>query len=242
MLPTRLSRRYLWGVVSVCLAAGVVMWGCTLPAPPPAPPSPPPVDVSRRLAALEECIVRSQMAVSTATRAGISAGALAPSNSSIADAQDAVDEGKSLEQQGKQQAAADRLAKALEECEKIDGMVLKVHQDAAERKVRVQMMTEAETRLSWTVLCVDGARQAARRASAVGVREAELTGARAALESAETTLKQAHDSLAQNDPKGAIGHLEAAQADCQRARDASDRAAAKKMQPAASPARPRRSR
>src|SRR5215467_2228202 len=107
-MPTaHLSRQYLWGVVGMCLTAGVVMWGCA-PQPQLQQPS---ADVSRRLAAIEECIARSQGAVNTAAAAGISAGALAPANSSIADIQDALDEAKKLSQQGKQQEAAERATK-----------------------------------------------------------------------------------------------------------------------------------
>src|SRR5690242_12627875 len=123
MLTARLSRRYLWGIVSVGLTAGVVLWGCALQGPP--QPQPPPADVSKRLTAMDECIARSQEAVNAAAAAGVSVGALAPANSSIADAQDALDEVKKLAQQGKQQEAAERATKGLEECEKTDDLVVK---------------------------------------------------------------------------------------------------------------------
>ncbi len=175
MLTAHLSRRYLWGVVGICLTAGVVVWGC---APQELPqPQQPPADVSRRLATMEECIARSQGAVNAAAAAGVSAATLAPANSSIADVQDAVDEVTKLVQQGKPQEAADRATKGLEECEKIDSMVAKARQDEAERKLRVQMASEAETRIAWTVACIDGARQAIGRASTAGVKTADLTAA-----------------------------------------------------------------
>src|SRR5712691_8494502 len=96
MLTVRLSRRCLWGAVSVCLTAGVLLWGCA-PEQAVQPPQPS-VDVSKRLAPLEECVARSQRAVTMAAETGMSAGALAPANSSIADAQDALDEAKRLVQ------------------------------------------------------------------------------------------------------------------------------------------------
>jgi hypothetical protein len=216
------------------------MWGC---APQELPqPQQPPADVSRRLATMEECIARSQGAVNAAAAAGVSAGALAPANSSIADIQDTLDEVKKLAQQGKQQEAAERATKGLEECNKIDAMVAKARQDAAERKVRAQMASEAETRIAWTVACIDGARQAIGGASAAGVKTAALTTALSSLDRAETALQQGRALLAQSDPKGAIERLESAQADCQTGRDATDQAVAAKGKAAAPTARPRRGR
>ena len=178
--------------------------------------------------------------VNAAAAAGVSAATLAPVNSSIADIQDALDEATQLAQQGKQQEAADRATKGLEECEKIDTMVVKARQDAAERKVRAQMASETETRIAWTVACVDGARQALGRASTAGVKTAALTAALSALDRAETALQQGRALLAQSDPKGAIERLETAQADCQTARDAADKTAATKRKLAAPAAKPRR--
>ena len=214
------------------------MWGCVPPEPP--QPQPPPVDVSKRLASLAECIARAQGAVNTAAATGVSAAALAPANSSIADLQDALDEATRLAQQGQPQEAAARATQGLEECEKIDTMVAKARQDATERKVRAQMASEAETRIVWTVTCVDGARQAIGTASVAGVRTADLTGALSALNRAETALSQGRALLAQNDPKGAIERLESAQADCQTARDTADKAAAAKRKSSAPAAKPRR--
>ena len=240
MLTAHLSRRYLWGVVGICLTAGVVVWGC---APQELPqPQQPPADVSRRLATMEECIARSQGAVNAAAAAGVSAATLAPANSSIADVQDAVDEVTKLVQQGKPQEAADRATKWLEECEKIDSMVAKARQDEAERKLRVQMASEAETRIAWTVACIDGARQAIGRASTAGVKTADLTAALGGLDRAETALQQGRALLAQSDPKSAVERLETAQADCQTARDAADKAVAAKGKAATPTARPRRGR
>jgi hypothetical protein len=242
MLTARLSWRYLWSVVSACLTAGVLLLGCA-PKEALQPPQPPPpsAEVSKRLAALEECAARSQRAVTAAADAGVSAGALAPINSSIADAQDALDEAEKLAQQSKQQEAAERTTQGLEECEKIDAMVAKARQDTAERKVRAQLVTEAEVRLGPTATCIDGARQAVRRVSAVGAKSADFATAKGALDSAGAALKQARELLAQNDPKGALGRLDMAQADCQTAQEAGAKAAVQGV--TASPAaKPRRSR
>src|SRR6267142_1773493 len=74
MLTVRLSRRYLARAVSVCLMAGVLLWGCAPEQA--APPPQPPVDVRKRLVPLEECVARSQRAVTVAAEAGVSAGTL----------------------------------------------------------------------------------------------------------------------------------------------------------------------
>ena len=239
MLTGRLSRRYLGCAVSVCLTAGVLLWGC---APEQAvQPSQPPVDVSKRLASLEECVARSQRAVTAAAEAGVSAAALAPANSSIADAQDALDEGKRLAQQNKPQETVEQAAKGLEECEKIDAMVAKARQDTAERKARAQLATEAEARIAQTAACVDGARQAVRNIRTARSRSTDVAAAKGALDSAEAGLKQARELLAQNDPKGALGRLDTAQADCQTAQAAGEKAAAQGKS-ASSTGKPRRSR
>jgi hypothetical protein len=236
MLTVRLSRRYLWSVVSVCLMAGVLLWGCA-PEQPMQPPQPP-VDVSKRLAPLEECVARSQRAVAMAVEAGVSAGSLAPANSSIADAQDALDEAQKLAPQNKPQEATEQATKGLEECEKIDAMVAKARQDTAERKVRAQLATEAEAHIAQTVACVDEARQAVRSLRTTRAKSAEVAAAKGALDSAEAGLKQARELLAQNDPKGALGRVDTAQADCQTAQAAS----AKATPATASTGKPRRSR
>src|SRR5215813_1443529 len=238
MLTVRLSRRYLWSAMSVCLTAGVLLWGC---APEQAVHPPPPVDVSKRLAPLEECVARSQRAVTMAAEAGVSAGTLAPANSSIADAQDALDEAKRLTQQNRMQEAAEQATKGLEECEKIDAMVAKAHQDTVERKARAQLATEAEARIAQTAACVDGARQAMRSIRTTRAKSADVAAAKGALDRTEAGLKQARELLAQNEPQGALGRLDTAQADCQAAQAASEKAAASGKS-AASTGKPRRSR
>ena len=146
-----------------------------------APPQPP-VDVRKRLAPLEECVARSQRAVTVAAEAGVSAGALAPVHSSIADAQDALDEAKRLAQQNRQQEAAEQATRGLEECEKIDAMVAKAHQDTVERKARVQLAAEAEARIAQTAACVDGARQAIRSINTTRAKSVDMAAAKGALD------------------------------------------------------------
>jgi len=144
----------------------------------------------------------------------------------MADAQDALDEAKRLAQQNKPQEAAEQAAKGLEECDKIDAMVTKAHQDTLERKARAQLATAAEARIAQTAACIDGARQAVRSISTTQVRRADVAAAKGALDSAEASLKQARELLAQNDPKGALGRVDTAQADCQTAQATSEKAGA----------------
>jgi hypothetical protein len=237
MLTVRLSGRQRWDILSLCLTAGMLLWGCAQEQA--VQPPQPPVDVSKRLASLEECVARSQRAVVTAAEAGVSAGTLAPANSSIADAQDILDEARKLARQNKPQEATEQAARGLEECEQIDGMVVKARQDTAERKARAQLASEAEARIAQTAACVDGARQVVRSISAVRARKAEAMAAKGALDRAEIGLKQAREALAQNDPKGALGLLDTAQVDCQTAQAAGTQGAMQ-GKPASATAKPRR--
>src|SRR5215831_10559739 len=111
---------------------------------------------------------------------GVSAKALAPANSSLADAQDALDEAKRLAQQNRPQEAAEQATKGLEECDKIDAMVAKAHQDTVERKARAQLATEAEARITQTAACVDGVRQAVRHISTNRSKSADVAAAKGA--------------------------------------------------------------
>jgi hypothetical protein len=152
-----------------------------------------------------------------------------------------LDEAKKLAQQNKPQEATEQASKGLEDCEKIEAMVAKAHQDTAERKARAQLATEAETRIAQTAVCVDGARQAVRKARTTRPRSTDVAAAQGALDSAEAGLKQARELLAQNDPKGALGRVDTAQADCQTAQAASEKAAAQGKSATAA-GKPRRSR
>jgi len=68
-----------------------------------------------------------------------------------------------------------------------------------------------------------------------------VAAVQSALDSAEAGLKQARALLAQNDPKGALGRVDTAQADCQTAQAAGEKAAAQGNS-ASSTGKPRRSR
>lgn len=239
MFMAGLGRRYLGAMVSLWCTAGVVLGGCAPPAPPPL--TAPSAAISEPLAALQACITRSQRGVQAAAEAGMSAAPLAPIHSGIADAQDAMEEGTRLAQQGKPQEAAARLAAALAECDTLDAMLAKARQDAAERRVRVQMMSEAEARLASTATCIDRAQQAFRQASTPAARNTEVMAAKGALERAETGLRQAREALAHNDPKSALERLHAAMAACEMARDTSEQVVAQR-QSAPPTGRPRRSR
>jgi hypothetical protein len=72
-------------------------------------------------------------------------------------------------------------------------------------------------------------------------RSTDVAAAKGALDSAEAGLKQAREWLAQNDPKGALGRVDTAQADCQTAQAAGEKAAAQGKS-ASSTGKPRRSR
>jgi hypothetical protein len=67
--------------------------------------------------------------------------------------------------------------------------------------------------------CIDGARQAITSAEAAGATAQSLAPARQALANAETALKEARDLLARDEPQRALNRLDAAQSDCQTARD-----------------------
>ncbi len=67
----------------------------------------------------------------------------------------------------------------------------------------------------------------------------DVAAAKGALDSAEAGLKQARELLTQNDPKGALGRLETAQADCQTAQAARAKATAQGKSAAAT-GKPRR--
>jgi hypothetical protein len=202
--------------------AGVLLWGC---APEQAVQSPPSVDASKRLTSLATCVARAERAVTMAAAAEVSTGALAPAQSSIADAQDALDEAKSLAQQHRLQEATEQATKGLEECAKIDVMVAQARQATAERKARAQLAAEAEGRIAQTAVCINAARQSVYSASTASTRGADVAVAQGALDRAEAGLKQARVLLAQHDPKGALGRIDTAQADCQTAQAMTEKAA-----------------
>jgi hypothetical protein len=156
----------------------------------------------------------------------VSTGVLAPAQSSLADAQDALDEAKGLAQQHRPQEATEQATQGLEGCAKIDAMVAQARQATAERKVRAHLAAEAEVRIAQTAVCIEAARQGVRSTSTTRTRDADVVVTQGALDRAEAGLKQARALLAQNDPKGALGRADTAQADCQTVQAMREEAAA----------------
>lgn len=224
MLVTGAASRYLRGSVGGCLIAGLLMWGCAVQEPPSPPQAA--VEVGKRLATLEECIDRAQRTIKAAADTGVSAGALAPANSALADAQDAVDDVRSFLQQGKTQEAIEGITLGGEECEKIEMMVAKGRQEALERKARAQLLLEAEGRMSAVTTCVEQAREAMESARGTKAPAEDLAAVHDSLESAETALKQAREFLAQSDPKSALGRLDTAQTACKTTQESGEKVGA----------------
>ncbi|MGE3538900.1 MAG: hypothetical protein AB7N91_15895 [Candidatus Tectimicrobiota bacterium] len=226
MLRALLASCTLRGWTGVGLLTGLLLWGCAAQESPPPPQAQASTEVSRRLGLLTECVERSQRAVQQAMEAGVSAGALAPASSGIADAQDTMDEVQQLVRQGKTQEASERATQGAEACEKIDALVVKGRQDDMERKARAHMAMEAEGRLPAITACLDEARRVLRQVTGSRIQAEELARLRSPLDRAETALKQARALLAQDNPRQALGRLDIAQADCQNAREAGEKAAA----------------
>jgi nucleoid-associated protein YgaU len=162
--------------------------------------------------------------VDAAMKAGASAGDMAPVNTSLADAQEALEDVKKLVQQGKLQEAMDRLSKALEDCNKLEAMAIKARDAALERATKARLRAQAEGRLSQVGPCIDAARQAIASAETAGATAQDLAAAKQALANAEAAVKEARDLLAKDDPQRALSRLEAAQADCTTARDLGNKA------------------
>jgi hypothetical protein len=175
-------------------------------------------DQSARLSTLDACIARSQQTIAAATGPEMSAGDLAPANSSLADAQDAAEEGKKLTAQGKEREATALVRKALEDCNKIDGMVAKARQEAATRKSRVQATAQVETRMMQITPCLDRTRQTLRGAG-VGKKRPDYGPAATALGKAEQSVRDARVLLSKGDTSGAMMLLDTADADCRQAQD-----------------------
>jgi nucleoid-associated protein YgaU len=180
-------------------------------------------EVSQRLTALNDCIARTQGVVDASMKAGVSAGAMAPVNTSLSDAQEALEDARNLMQQGKLQEASERVNKALEDCNKLEAMAVKARDEALERAGRAKLRTQADGRLSQVGPCVEAARQAITSAEAAGATAQELAAAKQALANSEAALKEARDLLAKDDPQRALSRLDAAQTDCQTARELGNR-------------------
>lgn len=221
MVSTDSQRRYVWLLLGVLISCSVVFAGC---ATTPKPPTPTAAEVSQRLTALTDCIARTQRVVEASMQAGVSAGAMAPVSTSLSDAQEALEDAKQLVQQGKHQEASERANKALEDCNKLEAMAIKARDEALERAGRAKMRAQADGRLSQVVPCIDAARQAITSAEAAGATAQELAAAKQALANSEAAAKEARDLLAKDDPQHALSRLDAAQTDCQTARDLGNKA------------------
>jgi nucleoid-associated protein YgaU len=213
--------RYIWVFLGVIISLSVLFAGC---AKTPKPPTPTAAEVSQRLIALNDCITRTQGVVDASMKAGVSAGAMAPVNTSLSDAQEALEDAKSLVQQGKLQEASERVNKALEDCNKLEAMAVKARDEALERAGRAKLRAQADGRLSQVAPCIEAARQAITSAEAAGASAQELAAAKQALANSEAAAKEARDLLAQDDPQRALSRLDAAQTDCQTARELGNKA------------------
>jgi hypothetical protein len=174
---------------------------------------------NQRVSALADCITRTQGVVDASMKAGASAGDMAPVNTSLADAEEALEEAKTLEQQGKLEAATERASKGLDDCNKLEAMATQAREAGLARAAKGRARTQADARLSQVGPCIDGARQAITSAEAAGATAQTLAPAKQALANAEVAWQEARDLLAKDEPQRALNRLDAAQSDCQTARD-----------------------
>ena len=206
-IRSAIFRRLSW--IGLVVLTGLVFSGC-----PQAPTGPPTAEVNERLAALEDCIKRSDGVVQAALDAGASAGDMAPSSSAVADMRDALDEARKLLQEGKNQAAMDRLMTALEDCNKIDAMASKAREASLKRAAKLRQRAQAEASIARVTPCVENAQRAIDSAGVAGATSDELVPARTALLSAESALLEAKFLFAKGKYKKAMKRLKKAEADC----------------------------
>jgi LysM repeat protein len=195
-------------------------------------------EVNERIAALEDCIQRSESVVKSALDAGASTGDMAPSSNAIADARDALDASRQLLTDGKNQEAMDRLMTALEECNKIKAMASKAREESLKRAAKARQRADAEAGLSRVGPCIENANRAIEAAEVAGATSDDLVPAQTALLSAESAHLEAEFLFAKGKYKKALSRLKAAQTDCLKANDiavkagiaAANRSAAKPSQ------------
>jgi nucleoid-associated protein YgaU len=216
MASTRIEMLRLWSLVGMVVVATWMFSGC---ATTPRPSGPSVDEVNQRLAALEDCVAHAQEVIEAAIGAGASVGYMAPSSSSVADAQDALDEARQLLQAGKNQEAMDRATQALDDCGKIEAMAMKARDESLEHAAQARMRAPAEARMGQVTPCIAAARQAIMSAEAAGATAQELAAAKSALASAESAFQDAQGLLDQGDVQRALNRLEVAQSDCLAARD-----------------------
>ena len=97
MVSTRSQRRYVWLLLVMIIPFGLMFAGC---AKTPKPPGPTVAEVNQHVSALADCITRTQSVVDASMKAGASAGDMAPVNTSLADAQEALEDAKTLDAAG----------------------------------------------------------------------------------------------------------------------------------------------
>ena len=216
------SRLLYWICLGIIVSTGLVFSGCATT--PPQPPGPTEAEVNQRLAALEDCVKRSQGVVEAALKAGASAGEMAPANTGIADAQEALEGARKLLKDGKNKDAMDRASKGLEDCNKTEAMAAQARDAALERARKAQMQAQAEARIGQVMPCIEAGRKAIQSAEAAGATAEELGPAKNALANSENALRDARALLAQGDPQRALSRLEAAQSDCMTAQDLGNKA------------------
>ncbi|GIX46808.1 MAG: hypothetical protein KatS3mg131_1019 [Candidatus Tectimicrobiota bacterium] len=222
MILTHRACRSVWWALSVFLAAGLLLAGCaTAPVQPAGPTAD---EVNQRLAALEDCIARSQQTVDAALAAGASRDDMAPSSTAVAQARDALAAARQLLQEGKNQEAMDRATQALENCNKIEAMALQARDASLARQRQARLRAQAEARIAQVTADIEAARQAIHAAEVAGATAQELAPARSALANAEAALQQARDLLAQGDPERALERLSLAASDARTARDMANEA------------------
>lgn len=209
----RVLRRLTWIALIGIVGLGLV--GC-----PQAPAGPPVAEVNERIAALDDCIKRSDAVVQAALAAGASSVDMAQSSSAIAAARGALDDARKLLQEGKNQAAMDRLMTALEDCNKLEAMAAKARDASLERKQRAA----AEAGLARIAPCIENATRALESAERAGATSDELVAAQGALLGAESAKQEAEYNLSKGKAKKALDLIKTAEADCLRANDAAVKA------------------
>lgn len=213
---SHILRRLTW----ICFVAilGLAFAGC------PQAPGPPTAEVTERIAALDDCVQRSDGTVKSALAAGASAGDMSASSTAVDDARRALDDARQLLQEGKNQAAMDRLMKALEDCQKIEAMASKARDESLARSAKAKQMADTEAGLARLAPCIDDATRALASAEVAGATSDELIPAQTALLSAESAQQEAQFLASKGKYKRALKRIQAAEADCRAANDAAVKA------------------
>lgn len=209
---SRMLRRLTW--IALIALGGLGLAGC-----PQAPAGPPSAEVNERITALDDCIKRSDAVVQAALAAGASANDMAPSSNAVAEARNTLNAARQLLQEGKNQAAMDRLVAALEECNKIEAMAAKARDASLARAAQAKQRAEAEAALARLAPCIENATRAIDSAEKAGATSDELVPAQSALLGVQSAQSEAEFLLSKEKYKKALARLKTAEADCLRAKD-----------------------